>query len=222
MKQTRNSNDSPGMATLREYYVLDTVAERVFDDVTALAAYICDVPIAMISFGDETRQWFKSKVGINEQETPREAVFCAQTILHPEPLIVNDACADARFAGNKLITEEPQIRFFAGFPLVSPAGYSLGALCTVKRAPHQLSERQQTAMKYLSRQVMTLLELRRLSARMAQTLENMMPQSEQRQVCCLCHRVHDQAGEWVTPEVFLREHLQSDVHPVVCPDCFRH
>jgi GAF domain-containing protein len=213
-------NEAGRLAALREYYILDTAAEQAFEDIAALAAFVCDVPIALISFVDEARQWFKSRIGISEQETPRDVAFCAYTIMQPAPLIVDDACADARFENSKLVTNEPRIRFYAGFPLISHTGFALGALCAVDRTPRHISARQQNAMQRLSRQVMALLELRRLSARMAKTLETMECLRGLLLVCFVCQRVRDPQGHWLPPEAFLRRHLEAKVSPGICPDCF--
>jgi GAF domain-containing protein len=212
-------NESGRLAALREYYILDTAAEQAFEDIAALAAFICDVPIALISFVDEARQWFKSRIGISQQETPRDIAFCAHTILRPEPLIVDDACADARFQKSKLVTDEPRIRFYAGFPLISHGGFALGALCAVGRVPRHLSLPQQQAMERLSRQVMALLELRRLSACLAGALETMNTSLRLHLVCFACQRVRDAEGRWMTPDTFLREKLQINVSQGICPDC---
>jgi hypothetical protein len=213
-------NEFGRLAALREYYILDTAAEQAFEDITALAAFVCDVPIAIISLVDEARQWFKSRIGLSEQETPRDMAFCAYTIMRSEPLIVDDACADARFERSKLVTEEPRIRFYAGFPLITHAGFGLGALCAVDRKPRHISLQQQAAMQWLSRQVMALLELRRLSARMANTLETMKSIHGLILVCFACQRVRDHQGNWLAPEAFLRQELEATVTPGICPDCF--
>src|SRR5512136_1302182 len=172
MKAPIPENEAQRLAALREYHILETAAEQTYDDLAALAAYLCDVPIAMISLVDESRQWFKSRVGVNRQETPRDVAFCAHAILQSEPLIVRDALKDARFSDSALVTRTPHIRFYAGFPLASPEGFALGTICAIDRKPRRLSPEQKTAMQALSRQVMALLELRRVSARMAVVLEN--------------------------------------------------
>ena len=219
MKAPIPDNEAQRLAALREYRILDTGAEQAYDDITALAAYLCDVPIALISLVDESRQWFKSRVGLNEQETPRDVAFCAHAILQSEPLIVQDALKDARFADSALVTRAPYIRFYAGFPLSSPEGFALGTLCAIDRKPRQLSASQKTAMQTLSRQVMWLLELRRVSARMAEALEKVRTLHGLLPICAWCKRIRDDQGYWSQVEAYIREHTGADFTHGICPDC---
>jgi signal transduction histidine kinase len=149
------------LAVLRDYGVLDTASERAFDDIVELAAAICDVPIALVSLVDEDRQWFKSRVGLPATETARDVSFCAHAIQGPEMMVIRDATTDPRFAGNKLVTGAPHIRFYAGMPLLSGEGAGLGTLCVIDTQPRELSERQLGALRVLARQVQAQLELRR-------------------------------------------------------------
>jgi GAF domain-containing protein len=151
------------LKVLWEYSVLDTVPEEVFDDLTELAARICEAPIALISLVDENRQWFKSKHGVSLNETSRDISFCSHAIEQEEMFIVPDASKDKRFAKNPLVTGEPKIRFYAGAPLISPDGYALGTLCVIDKVPRQLRPGQEQAMRVLARHVMSQLELRRRS-----------------------------------------------------------
>src|SRR5512143_3425398 len=105
-------NETKRLKVLWQYEVLDTVPEEVFDDLTELAAKICEAPIALISLVDEKRQWFKSKVGIDVNETPRDISFCAHAITQPDLFIVPDATKDARFVDHPFVTSEPNIRFY--------------------------------------------------------------------------------------------------------------
>jgi GAF domain-containing protein len=220
MKAPIPDNETQRLAALREYQILDTTTEQTYDDITALAAYLCNVPIAVISLVDESRQWFKSKLGLNEQETPRDVAFCAHAILQSEPLIVRDALKDSRFADSALVTRAPYIRFYAGFPLASPEGFALGTLCAIDRKPRQLSAEQKQAMQSLSRQVMALLELRRVSTRLAEALENVKTLHGLLPICAWCKRIRDDQGYWSQVEAYVHAHTGADFTHSICPDCF--
>ena len=153
-------NETQRLRALHAYKILDTLAEQAYDDLTYLAAQICDAPIALISLVDRDRQWFKSRVGLNAEETSRKVSFCAHAIHHPGELLeVEDALEDQRFAGNPLVTGDPHIRFYAGMPIVDAAGLALGTLCVIDRKPRVLKQAQRRALKALSRQVMAQIRL---------------------------------------------------------------
>ena len=155
------NNEAKRLKVLWQYDVLDTVPEEVFDDLTELAARICEAPIALISLVDEDRQWFKSKVGLTINETSRDISFCAHAIKQQELFIIPDATKDLRFANNPLVVSDPKIRFYAGAPLITPDGHALGTLCVIDKVPRELRPEQQQALRVLARHVMTQLELRR-------------------------------------------------------------
>lgn len=154
-------NEEARLAELLSYGVLDTESEQLLDDITNLASEICETPIALISLIDPDRQWFKSRVGLDVEETHRNISFCGHAILQKNLLEVPDTLLDKRFHDNPLVTGEPNIRFYAGAPLVTPTGYSLGTLCTIDREPKVLTDLQRNALITLAKSVISHLELRR-------------------------------------------------------------
>lgn len=167
MNEKPRSTDKRRLKVLWQYDVLDTVPEEVFDDLTELAARICEAPMALISLVDEDRQWFKSRFGMTLPETPRDVSFCEHAIKQTELFIVPDATKDPRFKDNPLVTREPKIRFYAGAPLITPDNYALGTLCIIDKVPRELREDQRQALRILARHVVSQLELRRRTRELA-------------------------------------------------------
>jgi GAF domain-containing protein len=219
MKAILPSNEAERLAALKEYHILDTGTEQSYDDITALAAHICKVPIAMISLVDEVRQWFKSRLGVEQQQTPRAVAFCAHAILQNGPFIVRDAAKDQRFAGSALVTGEPHIRFYAGIPLINPEGLALGTLCVVDHQPRRLSSAQRTALQALSRQVMALLELRRVSTHLANALDHIKKLQGLLPICAWCKRIRDDEGYWSQVEAYFHKATGADFTHGICPEC---
>jgi len=156
------SNENDRLRALKNYEILDTAADPEFDRITELASLICDVPISLVSLIDENRQWFKSAVGINVKETPRDLAFCGHTIMDSAIFEIEDATKDGRFKDNALVTADPNIRFYAGYPLIEPRGYALGSLCVIDLKPKVLSVKQKKILKLLAAEVTSLIVERRL------------------------------------------------------------
>ncbi|WP_121971326.1 ATP-binding protein [Leptolyngbya sp. BC1307] len=163
-------NEQERMAKLLSYQILDTEAELAYDDLTTLAACICETETAMTSLIDDSRQWFKSRVGLSFSETPRDLALCAHTILEPEVMVVADATKDPRFAHHPLVIGEPHIRFYAGAPLITAEGYALGTICVIDSEPKQLTDKQIAALAALARQVVSQLDMRLTMQRIGETL----------------------------------------------------
>jgi GAF domain-containing protein len=219
MKAPLPTNETERLAALKEYHILDTGAEQSYDDITTLAAHICRMPIAMISLVDEARQWFKSKVGLEQQQTSRDVAFCAHAILRNEPLIVRDATKDQRFADNALVTGKPHIRFYAGIPLTNPEGLALGTLCVIDRQPRRLSAEQWKALQALSRQVIALLEFRRVSNHLAEALDHVKTLQGLLPICAWCKRIRDDEGYWNQVEAYFHKQTGADFTHGICPQC---
>jgi two-component system cell cycle sensor histidine kinase/response regulator CckA len=165
----KEKNEESRLATLRSYGILDSPAEKDFDDLVTLAAHICGTPLAHISLVDKDRQWFKASFGTNITETPRDVSICSHAIGQTGLFVVPDASKDDRFSHNPVVTGDPRIRFYAGSPLTAPDGNSLGTLCVVDVEPRQLTEVQIQGLGVLSRHVMALIEVRQQTREMARS-----------------------------------------------------
>lgn len=215
------SNEDRRLAALRRYHILDTPEEVIFDDLSALAAFICDTPIATVTLIDKDRQWFKSAVGQPTGETPRDQAFCAYTILSTEVLVVEDATQDVRFADNPLVTRENGIRFYAGAPLMDRDGFGLGSVCVIDKKPRHISPEQAEALRRLARQAASLLEQRRVAAELAAALEETKTLQGLLPMCSHCKGVRDDEGYWATVEDYLANHTDLGFSHGVCPDCMQ-
>ncbi len=167
-------NEEKRLEALHGFHILDTPAEKAFDDLVRLASYICQTPIAMVSFVDRDRQWFKARVGAEVSETSRDVAFCAHAILCPEDLlIVPDASKDARFSDNPLVTDAPKVRFYAGAPLVTQDGFALGTLCVVDHSPKELKPEQIKALTVLRNLVIRELELHKKNLELTEAVKKL-------------------------------------------------
>lgn len=206
---------------------MDTPPEEEFDEITRLTSFICGTPIALVTLLDHRRQWFKSKVGISVTETPLEHAFCAHAIKQEGVMLVKDATQDVRFASNPLVTSSPNIRFYAGAPLVTQEGVSLGTLCAIDCTPREFGVEKQEALTALAHQVIRSLELRRtvkalelalLAKERAQqevaTLQSLLP------MCAWCRKVRDDSNYWCKVEDYFSQHSEIRFSHGVCPECF--
>jgi signal transduction histidine kinase/DNA-binding response OmpR family regulator len=152
-------NELQRLAALKRYNILDTLPDHAFDDATKLVSYICGVPIAHISFIDESRQWFKSEVGIGVSEVPREISFCQYTIMDSKMVEIPDTLLNDRFKEDPNVTGGFKVRFYAGIPLTTPDGYNIGTLCAIDHVTKELDENQRNALSIIAKHVINQLEL---------------------------------------------------------------
>ena len=219
MKAPLPDNEAARLAALEHYKILDTAPEKAFDDITKIAAFICGTPTAIMALIDRERQWFKSRLGEPAQQTPREQAFCAYTILQPDLLEVEDARNDERFADNPLVLGAPNIRFYAGAPLINDSGYALGSLCVIDRQPRKLNASQRECLESLARMVMTTLELRRASSELADSMVNIKTLSGLLPICSGCKKIRNDQGYWNQVEVYISKHTDAQFTHGFCPDC---
>lgn len=210
------NHEKKRLDTLLNCFILDTDSERKYDDITILAATIADVPIALISLIDQDRQWFKSKVGLSVSQTARNISFCDHAIRIPtEPLIVENALEDPRFCDTPLVTSDPNIRFYAGFPLLV-SGYALGTLCVIDDKPRQLSQIQINSLQTLSHNVANMIEGDKLALEkhnmhiaMHEALKGIAELDAQGNVLSVNEKMLRKVG--ATEESFLGKHVSESV-----------
>ncbi len=166
--------ESERLRSLNATGILDTLPEQHYDDVAELASFICGTPISLVSFVADDRQWFKAEHGLGARQTPRSQSFCAHTIGTGRTLVVEDASEDPRFQNNPLVTGNPNIRFYAGAPILDDSGQVLGTVCVIDTVPRSLDARQTAALEALARQVTALLDQRRLSAASEQKTQRLL------------------------------------------------
>ncbi len=169
------SNEQKRLEILKQFEILDSDFEESYDQIVELASKICQTPIALISLLDEKRQWFKAKVGLEVRETPRELAFCGYSVYESSSLVVQDTWLDDRFKNHPLVLGDPKIRFYAGFPIQTSRGISLGTVCAIDRVPRVLAPDQLRSLEILANQVQSLLELRRASLK----IENYLKEIEE-------------------------------------------
>ncbi len=217
-------NESERLRDLFKYNILDTPEEQDFNDIVCLASQICGTSISLISLIDKDRQWFKVKVGLRVDETHRNLDFCAHTIQSDELMMVKNALQDERFHDNPLVTGEPNIRFYAGMPLVTPAGHKLGTLCVIDKEPRTLSEDQKFALQILSRQVVKQLELRVVNNHLSNTLHQAQAagklgiyEVDLQTHVWNCSKAFYQLYGWNEKKAFTTDDFKAAVHPEDSP-----
>jgi GAF domain-containing protein len=165
MLPVKNSPESARLKALAELNILDTAAEKMFDDIVNAAALALDAKIALVSLVDVNRQWFKARCGLDTDQTGRDIAFCSHAIEQSEPFIILNATRDPRFADNPLVTGPPYVRFYAGVPLITPGGHAVGTLCVIDDEPRfGMSARETSLLSAFADLVME-----RLLARLSQT-----------------------------------------------------
>lgn len=213
------ANETERLEALRQYQVLDSGKERNYDEISRLAAFICGTPMAAVTLIDKDRQWFKSTAGFEATETSREAAFCGYTVLQNDILVVEDATKDARFASSPLVTGNPNIRFYAGAPLLSHDECAIGSLCVIDTVPRVLSASQMAALTSLSHLVMTELELRKLSGELAASLREVKALRDVLPTCSFCRKIRNEKGEWSDLEHYIMDETVTRFSHGICPDC---
>jgi GAF domain-containing protein len=219
MKPPLPKNETARLAALRQYQVLDTAPERSYDAITELASFICESPIALLSFVESERQWFKSKVGLGVNEAPREHSFCAHAIAQNSLLVVEDATTDERFSNNPFVRNDPNIRFYAGAPLITSDGHGVGSLCVIDRKPRKLSAAQISALEKLATLVITELDFRRVSQQLAQAMTNLKTVSGLVPICSHCKAIRNDENYWQTLEMYMCSHTEAMFSHGICPSC---
>jgi diguanylate cyclase (GGDEF)-like protein len=200
------------LAKLQGYHILDTPGEPAYDDIAALAAYICQTPTALVSLVDASRQWFKAKVGLEADETPLEGSFCLHTIQQSDVMVVEDALQDPFFRDTPLVVNAPHIRFYAGAPLITPDGHAIGSLCVIDYRPRQLGESQRRALQMLSHQVVAQMELTHHAQRLSSAHEHLEQRVQERTVrlTSALHRLLKTQAKLLKREAALRHSSLHD------------
>jgi len=170
-QQAFSDTETKRLKALNSYNVLDTLPEKEFDAITRLASYICQVPIALISLIDDERQWFKSKVGLDINETARGDAFCHHTILSDELMEIENAAEHEIFKNSPFVSGNANIRFYAGAPLIDPEGHRLGSLCVIDTVPRKLTFEQRDALRTLADEIMSHFVVRKQKRELENSLK---------------------------------------------------
>lgn len=210
------SNEHERLRALESFQIIDSPRTPHFDDLAQQAAIGLGMPIALITFIDEDRQWVMASVGIKLEGTSREHAFCAHTIMGDEVMVVEDTHADERFKDNPYVLGDPCFRFYAGAPLLTREGHALGSICVLDTKPRRLSPSQRAYLKDLANQVVHLLELERAARALKEVLHDEKLAKTLTMICAYCDHTQAQDGTWHATAP------QSDAHKThgICPVCF--
>ena len=206
-------NETERLAVLNRLNILDTEPDPVFDGIVMLAANLFDVPVSLVSLVDTDRQWFKARIGLDDQTTPRDIGFCAHTILGKDVLVVEDATRDTRFGDSPLVTGYPYVRFYAGAPLTIENGVNVGSLCIIDHEPRKIGDTEIECLRVLARSVVAQLRLNRLE-------QEWQGMGTRIALCAWCHGVKTDADGVETWKP-LHEYVAA-IEPVshgICPQC---
>lgn len=204
-------NEAERVAALHSFGILDTKPESQFDDLTSLSAMACKVPMAWICFIDEGRQWFKSTVGLQLQQSPRKLAMCAHAILSDSLMVVEDASDDHRFAENPFVATPSGVRFYASAPLQVAPRIRIGTLSVADTKPRQISSFEAHALRTIGESVVAQLKLLYEHQSVPRPLDGHVL------TCAWCRKFHSRTGDWVTAEEYL-QHRFSSTHGI-CPAC---
>jgi signal transduction histidine kinase len=207
-------NEKERLAALREYQILDTEAEKEFEELTLLASEICQTPISLVTLIDEQRQWFKAGANLPASEISRDIAFCSHAINHPfDPFIIPDMRADKRFADHPFVIGEPHVVFYTGIPLTNPDGYALGTLCVLDKKPKTLTGDQIRSLQILARQVVQLLELRKANIMLKTLKEDLEGRNEELQqfAYVVSHDIKSPLASIVLTNEMLRENFGESI-----------
>ncbi len=161
-KKPNASDESNRLKELASYHILDTLPEKQYDDITKLAAEICETPVSQITLVDETRQWYKSNQGVDIHEVPRSDGFCSHTVYEDDGLmIVENMLEDPRFQTNPFVMNDPFVRFYAGVSLIGSGGSAIGTICVLDLKPRSLTQQQVKSLQALAKVVMNMIETHR-------------------------------------------------------------
>ena len=212
-------NEQERLQALHEYRILGTKPEQSYNDLTTIASEVCNTPISLLSLVDQNRQWFKAKVGVEASETPRDWSFCAHAIQSTDPLIVEDALNDERFSDNPLVSGDPNIRFYAGFPLQNNEFHRIGTLCVIDREPKTLTKTQINVMEALARQAVAFLELRKRSITLLESFCQLTNSQGIISTCSYCRKAKNEDGHWQHLDQYLSKRSTLSFSHGICDAC---